>query len=177
MIDPTGLAILNLLPKPNGYVNPAPGQQYTSNHLAEQAPTYNRRNTIMRFDANVTSKLSMFYRWGQDVDNHEFPFVVSPGVGSNINFLPGYIHGVHATYVISPTTINEFNFGVGHDNYGFFHTTPDSQWFRTSSLNPPTLRPFPTGPEYENYLPCATFSGGLMSNPSYFTPGGQQSAS
>jgi hypothetical protein len=175
MIDPTGLAILKLLPAPNGYVNPAPGQQYTSNFLAEKAPTYNRRNTIMRFDANITSKLSMFYRWGQDVDNHEFPFVVSPGVGSNINFLPGYVHGVHATYIISPTTINEFNFGVGHDNYGFYHTTSDSQWFRTSSLNPPTLRPFPTGPGYENYLPCATFSGGAQASPSYFTPGGQQS--
>lgn len=175
LFDPTGQAILNLLPKPNGYVNPAAGQQYTSNFLASETPTYNRRNTIMRFDANVTSKLSMYYRWGQDVDNHEFPFVVAPGVGSNINFLPGYVHGVHATYIISPSTINEFNFGVGHDNYGFFHTTPDSQWFRSSSLNPPTLRPFPTGPEYENYLPCATFSGGAISNPSYFTPGGQQS--
>jgi hypothetical protein len=175
MIDPTGQAILKLLPPPSGYVNPAPGQQYTANFLASETPTYNRRNTIVRSDMNVTSKLSMFYRYGGDVDNHEFPFVVSPGVGSNINFLPGYVHGVHATYIISPTTINEFNFGVGHDNYGFFHTTPDSQWFRTSALNPPTLRPFPTGPEYENYLPCASFSGGAISNPSYFFPGGQQS--
>ncbi len=175
MFDPTGSAILNLLPKPNGYVNPAPGQQYTSNFLASSTPTYNRRNTIMRFDANITSKLSMYYRYGQDVDNHEFPFVVAPGVGTNVNFLPGYVHGVHLTYIVSPSTINEFSFGVGHDNYGFFHTTPDAQWFRSSSLNPPTLRPFPTGPQYENYLPCATFSGGAISNPSYFTPGGQQS--
>ncbi|HEY4282118.1 MAG TPA: TonB-dependent receptor, partial [Chthoniobacterales bacterium] len=97
LFDPTGAAILGLLPKPSGYVNPAPGQQYTSNFLASETPTYNRRNTIMRFDANITSKLNMYYRWGQDVDNHEFPFVVSPGVGTNVNFLPGYVHGVHLT--------------------------------------------------------------------------------
>ncbi|HEY2014087.1 MAG TPA: Plug domain-containing protein, partial [Bryobacteraceae bacterium] len=175
MFDPTGSAILNLLPLPNGYTNPAPGQQYTANFLASQTPPYNRRNTMLRFDGNITSKLSMYYRYGQDVDNQTYPFVVAPGVGTNVRFLPGYIHGVHLTYTATPTMVNEFLFGNGHDNYGFYHTTPDSEWFRTSSLNPPTLRPFPTGPQYENYLPCATFAGGAASNPGYWTPGGQQS--
>ena len=71
--------------------------------------------------------------------------------------------------------VNEMLFGNGHDNYGFYHTTPDSQWFRSGSLNPPTLRPFPTGPQYENYLPCATFSGGAASIQGTGLPGGQQS--
>jgi len=177
MFDPTGSAILNLLPMPNGYVNPAPGQQYTANFLASATPPYNRRNTMLRFDSNITSKLSMYYRYGQDVDNQYQEFVVAPGVGTNVRFLPGYIHGVHLTYTATPTMVNEFLFGNGHDNYGFYHTTPDSQWFRSSSLNPPTLRPFPTGPEYENYLPCATFSGGQAVNTGYFTPGGQQTPS
>jgi hypothetical protein len=175
MIDPTGAAMLNLLPLPNGYVNPSPGQQYTANYIANATPPYNRRNTMLRFDASLTSKLSMYYRYGQDVDNQYYEFVVAPGVGTNVRFLPGYIHGVHLTYTASPTMVNEMLFGVGHDNYGFYHTTSDSQWFRTSSLNPPTLRPFPTGALYENYLPCATYSGGQASNPAYFTPGGQSS--
>lgn len=175
MIDPTGQAILKLLPPPNGYVNPAPGQQYTANFLASATPPYNRRNTMLRFDSNLTSKLLLYYRYGQDVDNQYYEFVVAPGIGTNVRFLPGYIHGAHLTYTATPTLVNETLFGVGHDNYGFYHTTGDSQWFRTGGLNPPTLRPFPTGPEYENYLPCAMFSGGQASNPAYFTPGGQQS--
>ena len=173
--DPTGSAILNLLPMPNGYVNPSPGQQYTSNFIASATPPYNRRNTMLRFDGNLTSKLSMYYRYGQDVDNQYYEFVVAPGVGTNVRFLPGYIHGIHLTYTATPTLVNEMLFGIGHDNYGFYHTTPDSQWFRGSSLNPPTLRPFPTGDQYKPYLPCATFGGGQASNPGYFTPGGQQS--
>jgi len=41
IVDPTALAILKLLPPPNGYVNPAPGQQYTANFLASATrPTY-----------------------------------------------------------------------------------------------------------------------------------------
>lgn len=173
-IDPTGQAYLQLLPAPNGYVNPAPGQQYTANYLASATPSYDRRNTMLRFDANITDKLTMFYRYGQDVDNEQFEFSVSPGAGTNVRFTPGYIHGIHLTYIASPTMVNEFAFGIGHDNYGFYHTTDDSQWFRTSTLSPPTLRPFPTGPLYENYLPCARYSGGAISNSSYFYPGGQQ---
>jgi hypothetical protein len=171
MIDPTGSAILNLLPLPNGYVNPAPGQQYTSNFRADAAPPYNRRNTMLRFDGNITSKLNMYYRYGQDVDNQYNEFTVAPGIGTTVRFLPGYIHGVHLTYTASPTVVNEMLFGNGHDNYGFYHTTPDSQWFRSSSLNPPTLRPFPTGDQYEPYLPCATYSGGQASNPGYYGQG------
>ena len=174
MIDPTGSAILNLLPLPNGYLNPSPGQQYSANFLASATPPYNRRNDMLRFDANITSKVNMFYRYGNDVDNRYYENTVAPGVGENVRFLPGYIHSVHLTYTASPTLVSEMLFGVGHDNYGFYHTTPDSQWFRTSSLNPPTLRPFPTGPLYENYLPCAFFSGGQAANPGYFTAGGQQ---
>ncbi|HMF75031.1 MAG TPA: hypothetical protein VK604_05160, partial [Bryobacteraceae bacterium] len=142
-IDPTGQAYLKLLPAPNGYVNPAPGQQYTANYLASATPSYNRRNTMLRFDSNITDKLSMFYRYGQDVDNDEFEFPVSPGVGTNVRFTPGYVHGVHLTYIASPTLVNEFAFGVGHDNYGFYHTTPDSQWFRTDTLNRPRSARFP----------------------------------
>jgi hypothetical protein len=172
LIDPIGSAMLNLLPLPNGYVNPAPGQQYTANFLAGQAPPYNRRNTMLRFDGSITSKVNMYYRYGGDVDNQYYPFVVAPGVGTNVRFLPGYIHGVHLTYTATPKLVNELLFGNGHDNYGFYHTTADSQWFRTSSLNPPTLRPFPTGSLRE--LPALRhFSGGSLIRA--LTPGGQQS--
>ena len=122
MFDPTGSALLNLLPLPNGYVNPSPGQQYSANFLASSTPPYSRRNDMLRFDANITEQISMYYRYGNDVDNRYYPYTVAPGVGENVRFLPGYIHSVHLTYTASPTLVNEILVGIGHDNYGFYHT-------------------------------------------------------
>jgi len=61
--------MLNLLPLPTGYVNPAPGQQFNSNSIASATPPYDRRNTMLRFDAAITSHINMYYTYGQDVDN------------------------------------------------------------------------------------------------------------
>src|ERR1051326_7011395 len=173
LIDPTGKALLNLFPSPNGYVNPAPGQFYTANYIASMTPFYHRRNDLLRFDANITSKLTMYYRYGNDVDNQQNAFTVAPGIGSTVRFLPGYIHGIHLTYSVSPTLVNEMMFGVGHDNYGFYHPEGDNDYFRTSGLNPPTMRPFPTGDLYLPYLPCASFSGGNASGAASYIPGSQ----
>jgi len=66
--------------------------------------------------------------------------------------------------------VNEVTIGVGHNNFGYYRDSsePDSKYYRSSSLNPPTLRPFPTGPQYGNYLPSATFGGGALPNPGAF---------
>ena len=40
-INATGQAILKFFPSPNGWVNPAPGQQYTSNFKASATPNHN----------------------------------------------------------------------------------------------------------------------------------------
>src|SRR5205814_8649651 len=136
-------------------------------------PFYNRLNDLLRFDANLTSKLTMYYRYGNEVDNQQNAFTVAPGIGSTVRFLPGYIHGIHLTYAASPTTVNEFTVGVGHDNYGFFHPEGDDAYLRTGSLDPPTLRPFPKGPLYQPYLPCASFSGGNAAGAASYIPGSQ----
>ncbi|HUB32035.1 MAG TPA: carboxypeptidase regulatory-like domain-containing protein [Bryobacteraceae bacterium] len=167
-IDPTGQALLALLPKPNGYVNPAPGQFYNYNFLASGTPPYTRRNTMMRFDAALTNKINMYYTYGQDVDNESYEFTNTPGTGTDNRFLPGYIHRVHLTDSINPTTVNEFSFGVGHDNYGFTPTQAGSQILRSSSLNPPALYTIPTGPQYQNLLPCANFAGGNLPNAGWY---------
>lgn len=172
-IDATGQAYLNMFMKPNGYVNPAPGQQYTANFLASATPFYRRRDDIIRADYQVTSKMNMFVRWGNDTRDQEQEFSVSPGVGPLLNFLPGYNWSGHIVNTITPTMVNEMVIGVGHNNFGFYRTgaEKDSTYFRTSSLNPPTLRPFPTGPQYETYLAAALFSGGALPNPGSFIPG------
>jgi hypothetical protein len=171
-IDPTGQAMLNLFQKPNGYVNPAPGQQFTANYLASATPSYVRRDDIVRIDYNLTSKMLIYGRYANDISNTASEFNVSPGVGPLNQFLPGRQWAGHVVNTFSPTLVNELVIGAGNNSFGYYRINGDmdSNYFRSSTLNPPTLRSFPTGPLYENYLPSATFAGGAASNPGSFTP-------
>ena len=179
-LDSSGQAILNLLPQPNGYVNPAPGQQYTANYKASQTGYHNRRNDIARIDMLLNDKTNLYLRAGRDTDDTMTPFTIGPGLGGAVTFLPGYQFAGHLTHTLSARMVNEFVFGIGHDNYGFYHTTPDSAYFRSTSLNPPTLRSAPLqycteGNEscwntYKPYLPTFTFSGGSLTNPAFYMP-------
>jgi hypothetical protein len=170
-IDPTGQGILNLFLMPNGYVNPAPGQQYTTNFKASATPFFHRRDDIVRMDWAVTDHMLIYGRWGNDVNDQEYEFWVSPGVGPVKRSTPGYNWAGHIINTITSTTVNEVTIGVGHNNLIVELEKSDPAYFRTSSLNPPTLRPFPTGPGYLPYLPAATFAGGALPNPGAFYPG------
>ena len=171
-IDPTGLQFLNQFLKPNGYVSPAPGQQYYYNFMAGVAPFYRRGDTILRIDGQVTEHMNMYMRWGNDTRDQEQEFMVSPGVGPLTTFLPGYNWSGHIVNMISPTMVNEFIIGVGHNNFGYIREKePDSTYYRTSSFNPPLFRPIPTGDVYPPYLPAATYAGGALPNPGAYIPG------
>ena len=142
-INPTGQAMLNLYPNPTGYVNPAPGQQYTSNSIFYGTPTHTHSDTIMKFDFNITSKLTAYYRLGLDREVLGSVFPVSPGIGYQNNLIPGISHALHLAYSVSPTLIAETLVGIGHNNYEFDYPNGYSQFYRTSALNPPTLFPLP----------------------------------
>jgi len=146
-IDPTGQAILNLFQKPNGYVNPAPGQQYTANFLAAATPYYHRRDDIVRIDYNLMRNTLIYGRFGHDTSDTLNEFNVSPGVGHVLNGLPGTDYSIHVLNTFSPTLVNEVNVGIGRNSYLWYRVQgdQDSSYFRGSSLNPPTLRPFPSG--------------------------------
>jgi hypothetical protein len=88
-INPTGQAMLNLYEMPTGYVNPAPGQQYTANALFYGTPFHTHNDTIFKIDANITNKLSVFYRFGEDHESIDALFTVSPGIGNQVNMIPG----------------------------------------------------------------------------------------
>ncbi len=170
-IDPTGQAILNLYPMPNGYTNPAPGQQYTANSIFYGTPNHTHSDTILRFDANITNKVTVFYRLGLDREVIGAAFPVSPGVGYQNNLIPGITHAVHLAYTVSPTLIAETLVGWGHNNYEFDYPNGYSQFYRTSALNPPTLFPLPAPSTvscgslgacqaYPPYLPEILMGGG-----------------
>jgi predicted RecA/RadA family phage recombinase len=184
-VTPLGQAMLNLLPRPSGYVNPAPGQQYTANTIFRGNGYRHRWDTLGRLDYNVTSKLTVFYRHDVSRDDVESIFTVSPGIGTNINFVPESGEAGHATYTISPTMISETGVSHGTQRYGFRHPEGSTPYYRTSALNPPTLFPMPTGgtiyggnalpstiPLYEPFLPALTFGGGLTVGQAGYNPGG-----
>ena len=66
LIDPTGKALLNLLALPTGYVNPAPGQQFTSNSLFTGSTRKGTSDFTYKIDGNVTKKLTAFFRGSHD---------------------------------------------------------------------------------------------------------------
>jgi hypothetical protein len=181
-IDPTGQAILNLFPQPNGYVNPAPGQQFSANFLGSDSSGYhNHRDDIVRLDTLLNKNMNLYLRVGRDIDNALTPFTIGPGFGGQINFVPGYAFTAHLSHTLSPSMVNEVVFGLGHNNYGFYHAQPDSTYFRTNSLNPPSLRSaalnYCTEPgnqscfdSYKPYLPTFTFAGGSLAGPVSFFP-------
>jgi hypothetical protein len=181
-IDPTGQAILNLFALPNGYVNPAPGQQYSANFLASATGYHNHRDDIVRLDGALTSKVNLFLRVGRDTDNATNLFTIAPTIPNGaINFVPGYAFTAHLTHTLSASMVNEVVFGLGHNNYGYYHMDADSNYFRTSSLNPPMLRSTPlpycteTGNQscpnsYKPYLPTFQFAGGSVVSPVSYTP-------
>jgi hypothetical protein len=181
-INSMGQSILNLFPQPSGYINPAPGQQYTANFLANETGYNKRRNDMARIDILPRQNMSLFLRAGRDENNVMTPFQIGPGLGGRVTFTPGYIFTARLTQTISPTMVNEVSFGLGHNNYGFYHTVDDSAYFRTSALNPPTLRTAPldfcedADPKAcynlpKPYLPRFTFSGGSLASPVSYNPG------
>ncbi len=180
-IDPTGQAILNLYPTPNGYTNPAPGQAYTANSIFYGTPNHTHSDTILRFDANITNKITAYYRLGLDREVIGSAFPVSPGVGYQNNLIPGISSAIHVTYTVSPTLIAETLVGFGHNNYAFDYPNGYSQFYRTSTLNPPLLFALPGAKTvscgllgscqaYPPYLPEITMGGGNTVGEANYVP-------
>ena len=85
---------------------------------------------VVRLDANLTKKMQLFLRAARDVDDTGSPFRVGPGLGGYVNIVPGYAFTAHLTQTLTPKLVNEVVIGLGHNNYGFYHSEPDSTYFR-----------------------------------------------
>jgi hypothetical protein len=182
-LNPTGRAILDLMPQPNGYTDPRQGQQFTANFQSQNSPKHFRRDDVVRVDANLTDRTSMYVKYIRDREDTVSYDAVAPGVGSLLNFVPGWIVTGHVTQVLGGSTVNEITLGYGHNNFG--NRRPDgedhSQYFRSAvGVNPPRLEPFAQVPSGEPvieglqndewpYVPIFTFAGGNRTNlPGYF---------
>jgi hypothetical protein len=73
-----------------------------------------RRNDMIRVDANVTSNLSAYFRWIQDIDSQvKHSMQGTMDVYPTVNNNPGHGYVGNATWTINPSTVNELS--VGYD--------------------------------------------------------------
>jgi hypothetical protein len=164
-----GQAMLNYFPLPNEctvsgnaagcWKETDPTQIYARNYRYTFTGTHPRRNDVVRMDANVTSKLTGWYRYVNDYDKNQ----TSPGIplfSSDLsgcgsiaaaaraaatqcwqpysiwNPNPGHGHGVGVTYTISPTVVDEASFGRSFNTWDQYPSDP-AQLDRGLVNNPP----------------------------------------
>jgi Carboxypeptidase regulatory-like domain/TonB-dependent Receptor Plug Domain len=158
-----GLALLNLFPQPN--VAGQVGYNYTS-QVSGHTP---RREDLVRIDYNLSQKLRVFGHWIKNAQ----PVIAPYGsfvLGINVPVVPindpspGYSWAAGATYIINPTTTNEFNMGITHNSIDI--TQAGNALTRTTSgINLPLLYPKAV---QDDYIPGFTFTGSNIS--SSFSP-------
>ena len=118
-INPLGQKMLGLLSTANGVLDPAAGQEWTSNSAFDLTPLHGRTNHVLRLDAVMTDKTRMSFRVLKDRDDDWSWNNFTPGTGFVDNNVPGLVLSSSVTQVLKPTIVNEMTFGYGHNRYGF----------------------------------------------------------
>jgi hypothetical protein len=133
-----------------------PSSNYNDNYYWVFNETHPRRNDTLRFDYNLTSKLTTWARYINDYDlddtNSGLPQKNSAGQWvpfSSDHPNPGHGYGVGITYTISPTMVNEFTFGKSYNTWSYY-PHDDSQIQRANMDNPPSFDNFATDPNFQN---------------------------
>ena len=153
-----GQSLLNLFPLPN--TPQVSNFNYTS-QLPGEAP---RQETLLRIDYNLTERLRVFGHW---IDNRQ-PTVAPYGsfvLGLNLpitpisNPVPGNSIAGGATWTLSPTMTNEFNWGFTHNSI-LITESGNALTTTATGINLPELYP---NAVQDNYIPNVTFNGTRIS--------------
>ncbi len=149
-----GQALLNLFPLPN--TTQTSNFNFTS-QLPGQAP---RRETLVRGDYNITNSFRVF---GHFIDDQQptvapygsFVLGLTVPITNIANPIPGRSVAAGATWILSPTMTNEFNWGFTHNS---ILIDENGQVLRrtTSGINLPVLYPSAV---QRDYVPAITFNG------------------
>jgi hypothetical protein len=146
----TGLATGNI----DAQGGPGTTNNLTRNYYWIYNGSIKRRNDIARLDFNPTSKLSAYVRFGHDyflddsaasiplksVTNGQFQPTFTPHPN------PGLGWAVGATYIISPSMINQLTLGYSWNDYAYDLNA--AQLSRDNMLNPPAFHNFGSDPLY-----------------------------
>jgi len=174
-----GQKMMNFLPPPN-MCNPASGiyngaaisatncpagmtttgmnstNAYSVNYEYQFPASHPRRNDTVRFDSNLTSKLTAWARYINDFDLQndcsnciqQYDPTAKAWVNSYYEHPnPGHGYGVGITYTISPTMVNEFTFGMSYNTWSYYPNDPDAL-ARGQMGNPPSFDNFATDPSF-----------------------------
>lgn len=113
-----GQALLNVFPLPN---NPVGGTQF--NYTSQISDQFPRREDILRLDYNITSSLRFFARGAFNPDSQGLPYGINQGNNFPLSYVEQKRQPINLagslTYIISPTTTNEFLFGPSWYYYIF----------------------------------------------------------
>jgi hypothetical protein len=161
-----GQAMLNFLPMPNRcdlssnaggcYTEGDATQGMRRNYFWQFNEVHPRRNDTIRFDFNLTSKLTAFARYINDYDFDQTSgnFAMKTKAGnwepySEDHPNPGHGYGVGVTYTISPTMVNEFTYGKSWNSWDWYvHDL--SMVDRSRMANPPAWNDFAKDPLFVN---------------------------
>jgi Carboxypeptidase regulatory-like domain/TonB-dependent Receptor Plug Domain len=145
-INPTGQKLLNLLAKPNGYVQPGANQQFNANFIGNETPEHNRIDYVYRVDVALSNRWRFNYKVLADQENNIRVNEFSPGVGKSNNTVPAWQTSGTLTTVITPTMVNELNagFAINHYNQRGFPNDYDYKQFYCANVGvcPPRIAPY-----------------------------------
>jgi hypothetical protein len=179
-ISPMGQRMLNLLPTPNGIINQAAGQQFTSNDAQELTPSHKRIGFVSRIDTVLSAATRFSVKALYDNDTIIDHNRVAPGVGSVTNVKPGTLISGAYSHVLTPNMVHEVTVGWQMKHFGFRIGTGalnasdyTSLYRQNMGLDPPRLEPFGSFgdphlgrvqmDEYP-YLPNMLYNGGTRTN-------------
>ena len=158
-INPIGQKLLNLMLLPNGYVPPAAGQQYNANFIDNLTPLHDRADYVFRGDVVMTKNLRFSGKLLADHEDNITTSAFGPGFGRANNFVPGWLVGATATYVINPTTVNETNGGFTINHYGYRGYPDGYDYTKYYCLNlgvcAPRITPYGKNDKYQPNAPPA----------------------
>ncbi len=154
-----GQALLNILPLPN---TSASNYNYSS-QFPGASP---RRETLLRVDYNITDNLRVFGHW---VDNQQptvapygsFVLGLTVPIAPIANPVPGRSFAAGATWVISPSTTNEVNWGFTHNSI-LIDQVGDTLTRTKSGITLPLLYP---SANQKDYIPQVAFNGNNIAAP------------
>jgi hypothetical protein len=182
MISPVGQAMLDFLPVPN--YSPAPGSSDFGNYnyTNQGSAPHPVRDTVIRGDVNLTSKLQGYFRWTTNHDEQQALYqgvqwitsTTSPSkqiVNDHIN--PGDGYAASVTYTITPTMINQATFGHSKNEWGYViedASLVDRSLIGADGQSMPFLFPGKNAPisnvnGMHNFLPSISFGGNTPPNP------------
>ena len=128
----------------------------TRNYYWQFQGSHPRRSDILRIDYNMTSRITGWFRWGNDYDQDgtgaSMPLKNSTGSFAPTQIIhpnPGHNYAVGVTYTLTPTLVNEFTFGKTWNTWDYF-PADQSQFARSNMGNPPSFNNFATDPAFIN---------------------------